>query len=235
MVSHSGRAPPHRIEQVISLCRGHGTRIEDGRLIATVSGYVERVNKLVSVRPLNARYTGEVGDVVVGRIVDVGDKRWRVDINARQDAVLHLSSIILPGGAQRRRTSEDSLQMRSFYSEGDLVSVRFSLLNVVLSLVEMSEEKPRPRKYSTQFLGSELIRACMIHSHILAPSHSQAEVQAVHHDGSVSLHTRSMKYGKLDSGQLVCVPQVRTPPICYRRAISSHFVVVQCVIALVFY
>ena len=107
-----------------SLRRGHGTRIEDGRLIATVSGYVERVNKLISVRPLNSRYTGEVGDVVVGRVVDVGDKRWRVDINARQDAILHLSSIILPGGAQRRRTSEDSLQMRSFYSEGDLVSVR---------------------------------------------------------------------------------------------------------------
>jgi hypothetical protein len=30
----------------------------------------------------------------------------------------------------------------------------------------------------------------------------------VHHDGSVSLHTRSNKYGKLVSGQLLCVPQV---------------------------
>jgi hypothetical protein len=182
----------------------------------------------VSVRPLNARYTGEVGDVVVGRIVDVGDKRWRVDINARQDAVLHLSSIILPGGAQRRRTSEDSLQMRSFYSEGDLVSVRFPLLNFVLSLAEMSEEKTRPRKCSTQFLHSQLIHACMIHSLILAPSCSQAEVQAVHHDGSVSLHTRSMKYGKLDSGQLVCVPQVHTSPICYHPAIFHHIVVQFC-------
>ena len=77
--------------------RGHGTRLVQGQLVATVSGFVERVNKLVSVRPLNARYSGEVGDVVVGRIVEVGDKRWRVDIGARQDAVLHLSSIILPG------------------------------------------------------------------------------------------------------------------------------------------
>jgi exosome complex component RRP4 len=97
-----------------------------------------------------------VGDVVVGRVVEVGDKRWRVDINSRQDAILQLSSIILPGGAQRRRTAEDSLQMRTFFTEGDLVS---------------------------------------------------AEVQSVHHDGSLSLHTRSMKYGKLDGGQLVCVPQ----------------------------
>lgn len=30
--------------------------MEGDRLIATVSGFVERVNKLISVRPLNTRY-----------------------------------------------------------------------------------------------------------------------------------------------------------------------------------
>ena len=36
--------------------RGHGTRIaDDGSLVATVCGVVERVNKLASVRPLNSR------------------------------------------------------------------------------------------------------------------------------------------------------------------------------------
>lgn len=34
----------------------------------------------------------------------------------------------------------------------------------------------------------------------------QAEVQSLHHDGSVVLHTRSLKYGKLTGGQLVAVP-----------------------------
>jgi exosome complex component RRP4 len=43
----------------------------DGKLIATVSGFVERVNKLISVRALHTRYGGEVGDVVVGRVVEV--------------------------------------------------------------------------------------------------------------------------------------------------------------------
>ena len=38
-----------------------------------------------------------------------------------QNATLHLSSIILPDGAQRVRTYEDQLQMRSFYAEGDLI------------------------------------------------------------------------------------------------------------------
>ena len=34
---------------------GHGTQVVDGRLMATVCGRVERINKLVSVRPLRSR------------------------------------------------------------------------------------------------------------------------------------------------------------------------------------
>lgn len=51
--------------------RGHGTVMEDDSLKATVAGVVERVNKLVSVRPLKTRYTGEIGDVIIGRIREV--------------------------------------------------------------------------------------------------------------------------------------------------------------------
>jgi len=133
--------------------RGHGTIARaHGTLVATVAGVVERVNKLVSVRPLRSRYNGEVGEVVVCRIVEVGQKRWKAEVNARQYAVLMLSSINLPGGEQRRRTAEDQLNMRQFYVEHDLVS---------------------------------------------------AEVQAFFQDGSMSLHTRSLKYGKLQGGVLV--------------------------------
>ena len=46
------------------------------------------------------RYNPEVGDLVIGRIVEVGPLRWKVDANARQDAVLMLSSVNLPGGVQ---------------------------------------------------------------------------------------------------------------------------------------
>jgi len=35
---------------------------------------------------------------------------------------------------------------------------------------------------------------------------SQAEVQAIHHDGTVMLHTRSAKYGLLTQGRVVRVP-----------------------------
>jgi exosome complex component RRP4 len=102
--------------------RGHGTRVADGRLLATVCGTVERVNKLVSVRPLRTRYVPETGDVVLGRVVDIAGKRWKLDIGGRQDAVLQLGAVHLPGGAQRRRNAVDELNMRSLYKENDLIS-----------------------------------------------------------------------------------------------------------------
>eukprot|EP01130_Rhizamoeba_saxonica_P012602 TRINITY_DN5341_c0_g1_i1.p1 TRINITY_DN5341_c0_g1~~TRINITY_DN5341_c0_g1_i1.p1 ORF type:complete len:287 (-),score=59.64 TRINITY_DN5341_c0_g1_i1:17-877(-) len=100
----------------------HGTYVEDAKLYSSVSGVVERVNKLICVKPLKSRYSGDVGDVVVGRITSIAQKRWKVDINARQEAVLLLSSINLPGGLLRRRTVEDQLRMRNYFVEDDIIS-----------------------------------------------------------------------------------------------------------------
>ena len=119
----------------------------------------ERVNKLISVRPARARYTGNIGDLIVGRVTSIENKRWKVDIKGQRDASLQLSSVNLPGGAQRIRTYEDQLQMRSLFIENDLVS---------------------------------------------------AEIQNIGADGLISLHTRNLKYGKLENGQLVTVPSVRS-------------------------
>jgi len=82
--------------------RGHGTQVIDGRLVATLCGVVERVNKLVYVKPLRARYGAEVGDVVVGRVTEVVAKKWKVDLQSRQEASLQLSAVNLPGGIQAR-------------------------------------------------------------------------------------------------------------------------------------
>ncbi|OCT65422.1 hypothetical protein XELAEV_18041662mg [Xenopus laevis] len=106
--------------------RGHGTYTEDDKLVASVAGVVERVNKLICVRALKARYNGEVGDIVVGRITEVQQKRWKVDTNSRLDSVLLLSAVNLPGGELRRRSAEDELAMRSYLQEGDLISVSFA-------------------------------------------------------------------------------------------------------------
>ena len=81
-------------------------------------------------------------------------RRWRVDISAPLLAALPLSAINLPGGILRKRTAVDELNIRTFFTEGDLVV---------------------------------------------------AEVQQLYNDGSASLHTRSLKYGKLRNGHFMSV------------------------------
>ncbi|EGO20581.1 hypothetical protein SERLADRAFT_476909, partial [Serpula lacrymans var. lacrymans S7.9] len=156
--------------------RGHGTYVDQDEVIASVAGTIERVNKLVTVRAIRSRYNPEVGDLVVGRITEVQPRRWKVDAHSRQDAILMLSSVNLPGGVQRRKLESDELQMRNFFEEGDLLV---------------------------------------------------AEVQAFFSDGAMSLHTRSLKYGKLRNGQLIIVP-----PILVRR-LKSHFISLPCGVDLI--
>jgi len=146
--------------------RGHGTYMDDDKLHASVAGVVERYNKLICVKPLKTRYNGEVGDVVIGRILEVGQNRWKVETHAKLHSVLALSSVNLPGGELRRRSEEDARMMRDYLAEGDLIS---------------------------------------------------AEVQSLYADGSLSLHTRSLKYGKLGQGILLQV----SPSLVKRR--KTHF------------
>jgi len=114
-----------------------------------------------------SRYTGEVGDLIVGRITIVDSKRWKVDIASHRDAVLQLSSINLPDGVQRMRTYDDQLSMRTLFIENDLIS---------------------------------------------------AEIQNINSDGIISLHARSLKYGKLENGQLIVVPSVLI------RRLPQHYI-----------
>jgi len=128
------------------------------RLVASVAGVVERVNKLISVVPTAPMpYVGHVGDLVIGRVLSVGSSRWKVDLGCGvHPARLPLSGVNLPGGVQRIRTAQDALAMRLLFKEGDLLS---------------------------------------------------AEVQSVQHgDGVLVLHTRSLRYGKLENGCVVSVP-----------------------------
>uniref|UniRef100_A0A672J511 Uncharacterized protein n=1 Tax=Salarias fasciatus TaxID=181472 RepID=A0A672J511_SALFA len=138
--------------------RGHGTYVDDDKLTASVAGEVQRVDKLICVRPLKTRW-------VMICILNTGvqQKRWKVETNSRLDSVLLLSSVNLPGG----------------------------------ELVREAEE--------------EISRGRADHERI------PAEVQSVFSDGALSLHTRSLKYGKLGQGVLVQL----SPSLVKRQ--KTHF------------
>jgi exosome complex component RRP4 len=97
--------------------RGHGTYPDSTKLHlkASVAGRVVKVDRLLCVEPVeNTRYLGEVGHVVIGRVLKVDQSRWIVDIQSRLDAHLQLSSVNLPGGENRRRVEDDERNMRQY-------------------------------------------------------------------------------------------------------------------------
>lgn len=133
--------------------QGRGTYEETGAIYSSLIGHVKQTDRLVSVVPLKSRYVCKTGDIVIGRVTEILNKKWKVDIASSDAASLHLNAVKLPE-EQRRKTEEDEKQMRKFLREGDLVC---------------------------------------------------AEVQSVNQDGTISLHIRSDKFGKLGNGSLLNV------------------------------
>lgn len=104
--------------------RGFGTYPNsDGEITASVAGKLFRINKLICVQALRAKYVGETGDVIVGRVCQVqpAQKRWKIETGASMDSILLLNSINLPSGELRRKTQEDEMMMRSYFNEGQLI------------------------------------------------------------------------------------------------------------------
>ncbi|XP_022660702.1 exosome complex component RRP4-like [Varroa jacobsoni] len=151
--------------------RGHGTYLEEeSGLLSAVAGVVEKVNKLITVRPLKTRYNPEVGDVVVGRIVQVCQKLWKVDVGARLHAALHLHSVNLPGGELRRKSIEDELMMSQYFIDGDLVSAEVQNVGVdgAVSLHTRNLKYGKLGQGALVTVSPSLIKRCKTHLHNLA-------------------------------------------------------------------
>ncbi|CCW64032.1 unnamed protein product [Phytomonas sp. EM1] len=92
-----------------------------GEIIAAVSGRVEIIERVISVKGRQSRYLAEIGDVVIGRITEISGNKWLVDLNATHDGVMLLSNVAEPGGILRRRGRSDELSMHQLFDQNDLV------------------------------------------------------------------------------------------------------------------
>ncbi|AFM99228.1 Rrp4-like RNA-binding protein [Encephalitozoon hellem ATCC 50504] len=102
--------------------RGHGTQLKDDHIVSTYFGRVRITNKLVAIDPVSPmKYSPEVGNVVIGRVVGIHNKKWKMELNSKADVYLGLSAINLPGVAQRRKQESDEMSMRDFFDINDLV------------------------------------------------------------------------------------------------------------------
>ncbi|KAK6034662.1 hypothetical protein COOONC_27834 [Cooperia oncophora] len=101
---------------------GHGTIPIGDKLSASVSGFKVQYSRLFLVEPYKSKYVPKIGDVVVGRIASIQKARWKVDVNYRMAAILHLNNVNLPGGELRRKGLEDEVAMAKHMVVGDMVS-----------------------------------------------------------------------------------------------------------------
>lgn len=110
--------------------RGHGTQEEGNTIVSTYFGKKNIINKLITIEPaFPLRYSPEIGDVVVGRIIEIFNKKWRVETNSRFETSLSLSAINLPGVVQRRKLESDEIQMRSFFNINDVIVAEIQKIN----------------------------------------------------------------------------------------------------------
>ena len=94
---------------------GPGTYSEGGKIYAATLGIKSVRPDSISVVPLSGQYIPMRGDLVIGKIVDVGPSNWLVDINSPYPAPLHVNEV--PWRVEFGETGK-------FMSVGDIVLIK---------------------------------------------------------------------------------------------------------------
>jgi len=122
---------------------GLGAYRSDSTLIAATLGIKNVDGTYASVIPLGGQYIPRVGDIVIGKIDDVGPSNWLIEINSPYPAPMHVNEV--PWHVEFGETT-------SFMKAGDAVIVRVAKVTEV-GRVQVSMEGPGLRKLQ----GGQLI------------------------------------------------------------------------------
>jgi len=104
---------------------GRGTFREGNRIYSTVIGLVEIRGDLIRVIPLEGPYIPEVGDNVLGKIVDVKFSSWTVDIGAPYQANLRVQDAV------EERIDIAKTDLRKIYDIGDIIYAKVKAFNEI--------------------------------------------------------------------------------------------------------
>jgi len=94
---------------------GENTHREGEKIYSSRVGVVEIIGDRLGVIPLKGCYVPHVGDLVVGRIVDIGMSGWIVDIGAPYPALLPASETF------GHRMPRSRMDLTRIFDVGDLV------------------------------------------------------------------------------------------------------------------
>ncbi|KAI5180669.1 exosome complex component RRP4 [Nematocida sp. AWRm80] len=118
--------PGERLPYGEECIAGHGVYIGEDKqgnpiAIASVQGKVQQIDRLLRIESDSPWYTPYIGDLVIGRITAIANKRWYVDINAKLETVLMLTAINLESNVQRRKGELDEILMSTYYPIGSVI------------------------------------------------------------------------------------------------------------------
>jgi exosome complex component RRP4 len=72
---------------------GTGTFSEGGLIYASLLGIKEEQGGTVNVVPLGGRYIPRTGDMVIGKVIDLGPSHWLIDINGPHPSPLRVNEV----------------------------------------------------------------------------------------------------------------------------------------------
>lgn len=84
---------PGELLDVQDLKPGMGTFVEDGKIYASQLGVKNVRANYVNIVPLGGKYLPRPGDMVIGKVVDIGPSNWLIDINSPYPATLHVNDV----------------------------------------------------------------------------------------------------------------------------------------------
>ena len=113
---------------------GEGTYVEDGKVYAVTYGVVDDKNE-IRVVAFSGKYIPVMGDVVIGKIIEISFPYWIVDIASPYEARLHMSEV-----AMRAEKRVEFGNMSAYLDFDDLVAVKVinvdALMRIDLALQE---------------------------------------------------------------------------------------------------
>ncbi|WP_010479150.1 exosome complex RNA-binding protein Rrp4 [Thermococcus zilligii] len=104
---------------------GKGTFREGNRVYSTVVGLVEIRGDTIKVIPLEGPYIPEVGDNVLGKIVDVKFSSWTVDIGAPYQATLRAQDAV------EEKIDLLKTDLRKIFDIGDIIYAKVKAFDEV--------------------------------------------------------------------------------------------------------
>ncbi|MEM2121262.1 MAG: exosome complex RNA-binding protein Rrp4 [Candidatus Woesearchaeota archaeon] len=115
-----------------------GTFKEGNKIINSILGILNIDGNLIKITPLAGTYMPKVGDVIIGKIIDVTIAGWRVDTNSAYSALLSIKEAttnFIPKGTD----------LTKFYDIGDYILTK--IINVTSQkLVDLTMKAPGLRK-----------------------------------------------------------------------------------------